>query len=61
MTFTIEQFRKYLLKSDSLGDALYFLSDISIIEANRSEKAEDEMEEMENDKDDYPEGYFTNF
>lgn len=56
MSFTIEQFRKYLLKSDSLGDALYFLSDASIIKANEIEEAEEEMEE---DSDDYPEGIYS--
>jgi hypothetical protein len=37
MKFTVEQFRKYLEKSASFGDALYFLSEESILKANEED------------------------
>lgn len=37
MKFTVEQFRKYLEKSDSLGDAVYFLSEEAILKANEED------------------------
>lgn len=47
-TFTIEQFRKYLESQDSMGDALYNLSEESILEAN---------EAIDTDSEAYKEGY----
>ena len=35
MTFTIQEIRKYIESQDSLGDALYNLSEESIAKANR--------------------------
>lgn len=35
--FTIEEFKKYLLSQDSLGDALYFLSVENINKANQDD------------------------
>jgi len=57
MKFTIEQFRKYLLNSDSLGDALYFLSDASIIKANEIEEIEEGVC-LPGDPDDSPDAMF---
>ncbi len=34
-TFTVEEIRKYILSKDSIGDALYYLSEDRIIEANQ--------------------------
>jgi len=47
-TFTIEQFRKYLESQDSMGDALYNLSEESILEAN---------EVIDTESEAYKEGY----
>lgn len=58
MSFTIEQFRNYLLNCDSLGDAVYFLSVQSVLKANEIEEPEEDMEE---DPDDYPDAYLVNF
>lgn len=38
MKFTIEQIRTYLLSQDSMGDALYNLSEQSISNVNNVEK-----------------------
>lgn len=35
--FTIEEIKNYLIKSDSFGDAIYFLSEEAIIKANTKE------------------------
>ena len=34
--FTVEEFKKYLIASDSYGDAVYYLSEESIEEANNN-------------------------
>lgn len=39
--FTLEEIRNYLEKCDSFGDALHFLTEENIEEANQSEKNED--------------------
>lgn len=36
-TFTIEEFRKWLLTQDSIGDIFYNLSSENIIKANQNE------------------------
>jgi len=61
MSFTIEQFKNYLLNCDSLGDALYFLSEKSVLKANQEEEIE-EGACLSDDPDDYPDGmYIANF
>jgi len=35
--FSIEEIKNYILKQDSLGDVLYYLSEDKIIEANKNE------------------------
>ena len=39
--FTIQEIKNYLMKQESLGDAIYFLSAEQIIEANTIEEDED--------------------
>jgi len=39
--FTIEEIRNYLIKCDSFGDAVYFLSPEKIREANEVEEEEE--------------------
>ena len=41
-TFTIQEFKNYVLSQDSLGDVLYNLREEKIIEANQSEEEEEE-------------------
>jgi hypothetical protein len=47
-TFTVEQIRKYIESQDSMGDALYNLSEKSVLEANEAIDTESEA---------YKEGY----
>lgn len=43
--FTIEEIKNYLIKQDSFGDALYFLSEENIEKANiKNDDKEDEEE-----------------
>lgn len=41
-TFTVEQFRNYLLQCDSLGDALYYLNAEEILIRNEQQEVEEE-------------------
>jgi hypothetical protein len=52
-TYTIQQFKEYLKKSDSLGDALYFCDEEHIDKANEPDpKSEEEDEEGDFNEDD---------
>lgn len=42
--FTIQEFKNYLTKQDSFGDAFYFLTAENVEKANESEKVEEENE-----------------
>lgn len=49
--YTIEQFKKYLLERDSLGDAIWFLDEKHIEAANRPILPSlEEVEELDGDK-----------
>lgn len=39
--FTIQEIKNYLMKADSLGDAVYFLNERKIDEANQPEEPEE--------------------
>ena len=44
--FSVEEIKNYLIRQDSLGDAVYFLSEDRIIEANEIEdRGEDEEDD----------------
>jgi phenolic acid decarboxylase len=43
-TYTLEEFRKYVLSQDSLGDVMYFLTEENVNRAN-VEEATEETEE----------------
>lgn len=43
--FSVEEIKNYLTRQDSLGDAIYFLSEQSLVETN-------EIKEKEDDKND---------
>ena len=59
MSFTIEQFKNYLLNCDSLGDALYFLNEQSVLNSNKEEEIEEDALVL--DIDDYIESINTQF
>lgn len=59
MSFTIEQFKKYLLNCNSLGDALYFLNEQSVLNSNKEEEIEEDALVL--DIDDYIESINTQF
>ena len=52
MKFTIEQIKNYLRNQDSLGDALYNLSEANIMIANMAEG--EELDEDENSMERLP-------
>lgn len=43
--FSVEEIKNYLIRQDSLGDAVYFLSEERIIEANEIDEREDEEDD----------------
>jgi len=47
--FTVAEFRNYLMKADSMGDAVHFLNASRIEEAN---EMEDDLEFEDEDEDD---------
>lgn len=50
-TFTIEEIRNYLVKQDSMGDMLYYLSE-SNIEAANAPSNDDEFDDYNHESDD---------
>jgi hypothetical protein len=43
--FSVEEIKNYLIRQDSLGDAVYFLSEERIVEANEIDEREDEEDD----------------
>ena len=48
--FTIQEFKNYLARQDSFGDAFYFLTVENVEKANEPEEAEEENEPDYNEK-----------